>query len=124
MATVTEMGLSPANVANVEVYWGGVTTQNTPTPAVGAPPAVPLPGYGAPLKVAIDGVMVNLEHLLIRFVITQLGVGGTVSNNLLAGAPYPNPTANNMTVQLTWAGGGFYAAGTHAATWQPGGVGW
>jgi len=56
MATVTEMGLSAGNMANVEVYWGAVTTQNTPAPAVAGeapvalPPAVPLAGCGAPLK--------------------------------------------------------------------------
>jgi len=68
--------------------------------------------------------MVQLERLLIRFVLTQLGAGGTVSNNLLAGVAYANPTANAMTVNLAWAGSPFYAAGAHGAVWPIGGVGW
>lgn len=59
-----------------------------------------------------DGVGVNLEQLLIRFCMTQLGAGGTVSNNMLALAAYVNPTPNAVTVQLTWGNmGGLFAVG-------------
>jgi hypothetical protein len=69
----------------------------------------------------VDGNLVNLERLLIRFVITQLGAGGTVSNNAMAVAPYPNPTPNPITVRLTWgAMGGLFAPGFQQAVWNVG----
>ncbi|HEY0603858.1 MAG TPA: hypothetical protein VGD58_13150 [Herpetosiphonaceae bacterium] len=122
MEAVTELGFAPLTMAGIGVTWGQTTCQNTPTLAVPAPPwvlAVPAPP--AAFTAVIDGAVVNLERLLIRYVITQLGAGGTVSNNAMAAAPYINPTPNAVTVQLTWgAMGGLFAAGAQAAVWGVG----
>lgn len=121
MATVTELGFSTAQMNRIAVYWGTVQVQNTPTLAIPAPPMTAVAAYGAPLNFMIDGVNVQLERLLIRFVLTQLGAGGTVSNNMMAAIPYTNPTANAITVTLNWgAGGVHFPAGFHTAVWATG----
>jgi hypothetical protein len=122
LATITETGFLPAEMARIGVTWGTTTCQNTP-PVFGAAPApvIAVPAPPAAFNALIDGAAVNLERLLIRFVITQLGAGGTVSNNAMAVAPYANPTANPITVRLTWgAMGGLYMAGFHQAVWNVG----
>jgi hypothetical protein len=164
LEAVTELGFSDARMDEIAVYWGTITTQDTPAappvlPGAGAglgvgagigagagapiagagagagavavpppvvipPPVLPLAAYNAPLQVLLDGVAVNLERLLIRFVISQLGVGGTVSNNMMAMGNYVNPTANPVTVNFSWGAGGLFVAGAHAAVWPVGGVGW
>ncbi|NTW00256.1 MAG: hypothetical protein HGA19_03005 [Oscillochloris sp.] len=123
MEVVTELGFSIPDMNNIEVYWGTVTTQNTPGFG-GAllPPIIPVGAYGAPLNVPIDGVGVQLERLLIRFVLTQLGAGGTVSNNMLAFAPYINPTGNPVTVNFAWGGGVLFLPGAAASIWPVGGA--
>lgn len=122
LATVTEMGFPTAGMASVGATWGQTACQNTPTAFIPAPPwvaAVPAPP--AAYVAMVDGNLVNLERLLIRFVITQLGAGGTVSNNAMAVAPYPNPTPNPITVRLTWgAMGGLFAPGFQQAVWNVG----
>jgi len=124
MATVTEMGWSTANMNQLSVYWGGIQIQDTPGPGPGAPPLVRnVAGFGAPLNEQVDGVGVQLERLLIRFVLSQF-VGGTVSNNMLAFAPYVNPTANPINVTFNWGAGGHFNAGQHTAVWAVGGAGW
>lgn len=124
LATVTEMGFGGGTMAAIGVCWGQTACQNSPTLAVPAPPwvvAVPLPP--AAFTAVVDGAAVNLERLLIRFVLTQLGAGGTVSNNAMAAAPYVNPTANPITVRLTWGTmGGLFVAGFHQAVWGVGGM--
>lgn len=124
METITEFGFSVAQMNQIGVYWGLAQTQNTVAIPAPPPPVVPVPAYGAPLNVMIDGVQVQLERLLIRFTLTQLGAGGTVSNNMLAGVPYVNPTPNPVTVNFNWGAGGLFAAGAHNAVWPVGGAGW
>lgn len=127
MATVTEMGLAVATVAAVGVVWGNTWYQNTffPPPGPGAPPAPPPPMLAVPAPPAafaqlIDGAPVNFEHLLIRFCVTQLGAGGTVSNNVIAG-PYANPTPNPITVRLDWGPmAGLFNADSLTSIWPPG----
>lgn len=127
LATVTEMGFGPAVLANIGVTWGVAHCRNTlPAPLV-VPAAAPVAGSipvapvaGAPYTAVIDGAVINLEHLLIRLIMTQLGTGGTISNNLMVG-PYVNPTLNPITVSLQWgAMGGLFAANTMQAVWGAG----
>lgn len=131
MATITEMGFANNEMALIGVTWGATQVRNTlpavvgggwPAPGMGWLPAIPAPP--APFTVMIDGFLVNLEQLLIRYVITQLGAGGTVSNNVMAAVPYVNPTPNPITVRLDWgAMNGLFVAGSHQSIW-PAGVGW
>ncbi len=126
MATVTEAGFSVAQMNQIGVFWGAAQFQNTAGfGGVMAPPVMTVLAYAAPLQFAVDGVAVNFERLLIRFVLTQLGAGGTVSNNMMAFAPYANPTPNPITVRLDWGGGfGAFAAGWISAGGPVGGFGW
>lgn len=123
LATVTEMGFGGGTMGAIGVVWGQTSCQNSPTMAVPAPPwVVAVPAPPAAFTAIVDGATVNLEQLLIRFVITQLGAGGTVSNNAMAAAPYVNPTPNAITVQLSWGMmGGLFAAGFHQSVWGLGG---
>ena len=127
LATVTEMGFGPAVLANIGVTWGVAHCRNTlPVPAL-VPAAAPVagsipiaPAAGAPYTTVIDGAVINLEHLLIRLIMTQLGAGGTVSNNVMVG-PYVNPTPYPITVALQWgAMGGLFVANTMQAIWGAG----
>ncbi len=111
MATVTEAGFSNAQMRRIGVNWGTVVTQDT-----GSTAWMAVPSYGAPCEGPVDGVRVNFEKLLIRFVLTQLGVGGTVSNNMMAATPYRNASPNPVTVTLSW-GAGIYSPGTHSSVW-------
>lgn len=117
LATVTEMGFPAPMMGLIGVTWGVTSHQNTGAPAwIVTNPAPP-----AAFVAVVDGVGINLEQLLIRFCMTQLGAGGTVSNNMLALAPYVNPTPNAVTVQLTWGNmGGLFAAGNQQAVWGVG----
>jgi hypothetical protein len=115
MSVVTELGFPTATMAQIYVVWGTVRVRNHPhglaaaqaplTPVLyGGPPANiafpnwgaggwanPVPaGGGAAFTAMIDGNLINLEHLLIRFVMMRLGAGGTVSNNVLM-APFNHP---------------------------------
>lgn len=120
MATVTEMGFRANWMEKVWLFWGGAAIQNTPGYMGNMnPPLQIVPSYAAPLEVNIDGVNVNLERLLIRFVLLHLGAGGTVSNNLLAYTPYVNATGQNLTVTLNWPQGWFDTTSS-SATWAAG----
>lgn len=131
MAVVTEMGFSAATMGLIGVTWGHTYVRNT-LPALGGwGVGAVLPGgtLAAPAPPAsfaamIDGVAIHLEHLLIRFVTTQLGAGGTVSNNVLV-APYVNPAPNDILVRLSYGNmGGLFAAGWQQAVWVSGGPAW
>ena len=125
METITECGFAPAQMAQIEVFWGTASYQNTAGfGGVLVHPVEPLPAYGAPLNFAVDGVAVQFERLLIRFLLTQLGAGGTVSNNALAFAPYVNPTPNPVTVNFTSGASPTFAPFMGAAVWLVGGFGW
>jgi hypothetical protein len=120
MATVTEMGFSEQQMNDIWLFWGAAATQNTPGYlGNNNPPFVIVQDYSAPLNVNIDGVAINLEKLLIRFLLLHLGAGGTVSNNLLAWGPYVNPTAADMTVTLNWPAG-YFNTTTSSAVWHSG----
>lgn len=120
LATVTEMGFSEQQMERIWLFWGTALIQNTPGyQGNNNPQLVAVTDYSAPLQVNIDGVGVNLERLLIRFLLLHLGAGGTVSNNLLAWAPYVNPTAANMQVTLNWPAG-YFNTTTSSATWNSG----
>ena len=98
MATVTELDIDAATLATIHVVWGRVKVRNHPAPG-GPPPgppawtattlvggagnvlvptwsdagwtaAIPAAGH-TPFTRVIDGRIVNLEHVLIRFVMTQ-----------------------------------------------------
>lgn len=59
--------------------------------------------YGAAqVTTVIDGVIVNVEALLIRFCRQALGVGGTFTNGHYMG-PFTNPTNHELIVQFEWA---------------------
>lgn len=121
LAAVTEMGFSPAQMAQIGVCWGSVTYQNTPGAGV-AGVHVAVPVAHSAFSVWIDGFLVNLEQVLIRMMMTRF-VGGSISNNVLVG-PYINSSANAVNIQFNWGamGGLFTAAGGHATAWLPGTV--
>jgi len=120
LATVTEMGFSEQEMEKIWLFWGAVATQNTPGYlGNNNPQFVMVTDYSAPLVVNVDGVGINLEKLLIRFLLLHLGAGGTVSNNLLAWGPYVNPTASNISVTLNWPAG-YFNTTTSSAVWQSG----
>ncbi len=115
LATVTEMGFAVATMANIGVIWGNTHCRDS---APGSPWQIAIPAPPAAYEFQIDNVLVNLERLLIRFVITQLGVGGTVSNNAMAANPYTNPTQSPINVQLSWGNmGGLFNPGQQNAVW-------
>ncbi|KAA0680882.1 hypothetical protein DS837_23465 [Azospirillum brasilense] len=132
LATVTEMGFNAAVMRAIGVTWGRVQALDSdrdqvlelPTGPVWNPinhGAVIPPGDDSTFKLTLDGVDINLERLLIRFVLIQLGAGGTVSNNQMAATPYVNPTQNTIRVWLGWDGmGGLFDPGWQRADWLPG----
>jgi hypothetical protein len=125
LATVTEMGFGAATMSAIGVCWGQTNYRISPTLLVPAPPwVVAVPAPPGAFQVMIDGAAINLERLLIRFCINQLGAGGTVSNNAMAATPYVNPTPNPVAVQLHWGTmGGLFPAGNLMAVWAVG-AGW
>ena len=127
LATVTEMGFAAVpTMQAIGVTWGSTHVRNTAPALIGGgwPPAgswIAVPTPPAAFTAAIDGVAVNLEWLLIRFVLLQLGAGGTVSNNVYAFNAYTNPTPNPITVRLSWgAMGGLFVANSFQAVWGNG----
>jgi hypothetical protein len=131
MAVVTEMGFAPATMALIGVCWGHTYVRNTAPALAGWAAGAPLPGGvlvppapPAAFAALIDGAAIHLEHLLIRFCATQLGAGGTISNNVLM-APYANPAPNDILVRLSYgAMGGLFAAGAQQSVWVAGGPAW
>jgi hypothetical protein len=62
------------------------------------------PNYNAAVvRSLVDGQVINLEHLLIRFV-RQSGWGGTITNGAYINI-FTNATANRMDVVVEWAAG-------------------
>jgi hypothetical protein len=120
MAVITECGFPAVDMNRIWLWWGTVSTRNTGV--IG--PFMPMLNYAAPLNAAIDGVPVNVERLLIRYLVRIIGAGGTVSNNVGAAAPYVNPTANPVTVNFHSAANAQYAAFNDTAIWAVGGAGW
>lgn len=148
MSVVTELGFPAATMGSIYVVWGSVRVRNHPLPGGIAttpttnqfpPPAmIPFPnwaaggwtaavpaGGGAAFTAVIDGNVINLEHLLIRFVMMRMGAGGTVSNNMLM-VPFPHPMAlgavgaQPLIVKFRSAGFGPYAPFTRADRLTPG----
>lgn len=97
MSVVTELGFSAATMAQIFVVWRSVRVRNSPhgLPAASAPvnpllyggggvsfPNWTAPGWTnvvpgvGPFTRVIDGNVINLEHLLIRFVMLRLGRAG------------------------------------------------
>lgn len=103
MAAVTELGFPTATMEQIHVVWGSVKVRDEGAPQMtitvknAKPPPMfvhfPLwwdadwreatPGNGGAFTAMVDGKQINLEHLLIRFVMARMGAGGTVSNNQL-----------------------------------------
>lgn len=152
MGVITELGITAATMAQVHVVWGRVKVRNhplglgiptTPTrlaPAgavvAGPPPTIPFPRWaapgwtnanpvGGPLIANVDGHNINLEHLLIRFIVMRIQAGGTVSNNMLMG-PFAHPAAHGaagarpLIVKFTSAAFGPYGTHVVADTLNPG----
>jgi hypothetical protein len=115
MSVITECGFTAAVMANIHCVWGAVRVRNHPfalgvpttlTPIVPprVPPNVAFPNWaaggwtappvpaGGAYTTPVDGNLINLEHLLVRFVMMRLGTGGTVSNNQLM-VPFNHPSA-------------------------------
>ena len=135
LATVTEMGFNNLEMQRIGVTWGSVAVRDslpTPTyypndkkwPIPGSTVVWP-PDTGS-FVATIDGQSINLEKLLIRFVLQKLGAGGTVSNNAMAFQRYDNPTNDIIRVGVAWGDmGGLFEPGFVEAEWYPGlGNGW
>jgi hypothetical protein len=126
LATVTEMGFpSIPTMAAIGVTWGHTRVLNALTGPVWPGPAAPwmiaAPNPPNPFVTVLHGLPINLERLLIRYVITQLGAGGTVSNNAMAANAYQNPTLNPISVRVSWgAMGNLFVPGFHDSTWGVG----
>ncbi|RMH61262.1 MAG: hypothetical protein D6677_12160 [Calditrichaeota bacterium] len=120
LSVVTELGFTTAQMDKIGVYWGTVLTQDTPSAGVVATPPLWKPArcYVSPLKGTVDGELLNLEQLLIRFTLTQ--IQGTISNNIYARRHYRNPTNSTITVTLEWGPGGLFQPGRHCAFWKGG----
>jgi hypothetical protein len=103
LATVVEMGFSQEIMNNIGVWWGSAYYTNVPNPNDQHWQAVNPQGNPTALTVNINNQSVNLERLLIRFVMTQLQPQNenTVSNTAL-NTPYPNPTGAPIGVTLRW----------------------
>ena len=56
---------------------------------------------GAVVTTTIDGQLINVEALLIRFFRQAIGVGGTFTNRTYMG-PFTNPTNHELIVQVEW----------------------
>jgi hypothetical protein len=148
MSVVTELGIPAAAMANIHAVWGTVKVRNDPLPvgtptgltqnnmpppaqipfptwaAAGWTVAAPPPG-GGPFTAMVDGNNINLEHLLIRFVMMRMGAGGTTSNNLMAGPvthPVGAPGMGGIPLRVKFHSAAFgpYAAFTRADTLNPG----
>lgn len=129
MAVVNELGLSQNDLQGIHVFWGGVSVYNSPQNvqpfaphaqlqngfrearnAHGPAPAMPnqflgnlaaAPNYAAAyVTTNIDGLLINLEALFIRF-LRQMGVGGTITNGQHIG-PFENNTQNELIIQAEW----------------------
>lgn len=98
--------------------------------ALGAAPIVPNafvgaaqlnPNYAAHVvTTTIDGALINVEALLIRFW-RQCGVGGTITNLNYMG-PFTNPTGNELIVQVEWGACGAIPAAHFCITIPANGV--
>jgi hypothetical protein len=119
MDVVTELGFDRDEMDRIVVFWGRAQVGDTEVPPNPPPPPRDVPNYGAPLNVVIDRQQINLERLLIRYLVKEFGHGGTVSNNMMAFGPYSNPTPHRITVTLNWGGFPGIAAGGQRATWAP-----
>lgn len=98
LATVVEMGFSQTIMDNIGVWWGTAWYRDNPQQQW--VPIAPQPQQ--PLTHQINGHTVNLEQLLIRFVMTKLQPQdhNTVSNTLL-NSPYTNLTGVPIQVTLS-----------------------
>ena len=104
LAAVGELGLSVAVMAQIAVFWGQAWIRNTPIQGGQQPQFVQVQNYGQQCIGVLDGVNVNLENLLVRFILTQAWQGEFVSNNHFGQAPYVNQTPNPVNVTLQWGG--------------------
>ena len=101
LPTVTELGLSSETMSKIVVWWGQVAIKNS-----GENRSTNVTSYRGPLNVMLDNVSVNLERLLVRFVLTHLTRSGdhaTVSNNVYAKESYMNETGHAVTVHFVSA---------------------
>lgn len=99
LAVVVEMGFNVNTMERIGVWWGKASYRING----GSWSVIPPPAQGS-MTQSINGEDVNLEHLLIRLVMTKLRpqVDSTVSNTLLNG-PYQNPTGVQINVTTHWA---------------------
>ncbi|OYW53158.1 MAG: hypothetical protein B7Z30_14965 [Rhizobiales bacterium 12-68-15] len=68
----------------------------------------------------VDGFNINLEHLLIRYVLNELGAHGTVSNNVYAYNPIVNTTHHDITIHFHSCQNPVFAAYNHQLHWLAG----
>jgi hypothetical protein len=127
MSAITELGFAAAMMTRVYAIWGtvraldyplGPAIQTVPTQTLYNGPMIPFPQWnamgndiappqGGAFTHLVDGHNINLEHLLIRFVMMRLGAGGTVSNNMLM-RPFAHPGGNPLNVKFEGAALGPY----------------
>ncbi len=124
MEAVGELGFSVPQLDQIIAYWGSVDVQQTATAMNPAPAFITVTpfAYTVPnVTAALDGQNIQLERLLVRFIMTQ-GWGGFVTNNIWAapGATYTNPTGNPILVRVNYGAVPGTAAGHRVSLWNPG----
>ena len=116
MSVITELGFDHHTMSNILIWWGRAGVKNTN--AFGNPNW--LANYNGPLVAPVDGVNINLEHLLIRYVLNELGAHGTVSNNVYAYNPIVNTTHHDITIHFHSCQNPVFAAYNHDFHWLSG----
>lgn len=115
MSVITELGFDHHTMSNILIWWGRAGVKNTG--ALGNPNW--LPNYNGPLVAPVDGVNINLEHLLIRYVLNWLAPG-TVSNNIFASQPITNNTGRTVEIYFHSCQNPVFAAYNHQLHWLAG----
>jgi len=104
LRTVGEFDLQGPQLQDICAIWGTVEVADTPA-AGGAlvwrnVPPTKLAGGQTDLSDLIDGMLFDLEAVFIRYVMEELGAGGSVSNT--DPGQLMNNSGHNIDITFTW----------------------